>query len=225
MTGEPFGGHPMQGDREAWRSRLHRSNFLNAWRQYEDLAALPSVRKVLVVGPGQGLEVATFRNRGYDVESIDIDSTFAPDRVMSVHDMRAFGDARFDAAVVSHVLEHLPLRLLDTALAEIARVARYALVYLPIGGRRITLDLWLGMRRARLLALSWTEFWKRPTGESPDHGEGNHFWEVGMRGFRVRDVERRLAGHFDVLSRYRHPDWSPSYNFVLRSRRHRTSDS
>jgi hypothetical protein len=39
-----------------------------------------------------------------------------------------------------------------------------------------------------------------------------------MRGFRVRDLKRRMSAYFDVLDVYRNRDWNPSLNFVLRSR-------
>jgi hypothetical protein len=46
-----------------------------------------------------------------------------------------------------------------------------------------------------------------------------HFWEVGMRGFRVRDLCRRFSAHFEIIKHYRNRDWLPSYNFVLKSRK------
>jgi len=49
--------------------------------------------------------------------------------------------------------------------------------------------------------------------------ERQHFWEVGMRGFRVRDVAARMSRYFEVMQVYRNRDWNPSQNFVLRSRR------
>jgi hypothetical protein len=209
----------MPVDRQAWRRQLHLSNFVNAYYEYRDIAALPASRSVLVVGPGQGLGVEVLRWRGYQVTTFDIDEAFSPDHLGSVHDLSRFESASFDVVVVSHVLEHLAVDWLDPALAEIARVGRHALVYLPVHGRHGQLRWIPGIRGWDFsLVLDLFNPLRRPDGRSPAYMDGMHFWEVGMRGFRVKDLERRFAPHFEVLHRYRNRDWLPSYNFVLRSR-------
>jgi hypothetical protein len=50
------------------------------------------------------------------------------------------------------------------------------------------------------------------------YAQGQHYWEIGLRGFKLGDVRKRLLRHFDILSAYRNQDWTPSYNFVLRAR-------
>ena len=48
--------------------------------------------------------------------------------------------------------------------------------------------------------------------------ENQHFWEIGMKGFRVRDMKKRMSRFFEVLKAYRNRDWFLSQNFVLKSR-------
>jgi hypothetical protein len=155
------------------------------------------------------------------VTTFDIDETFRPDAVGSVHEMTLFADGQFDVVTASHVLEHMALPYLDLGLREIARVARYALVYLPVHGRHVQLRVAPGFRDLDLsFAVNVFNYFKKPDGVSAHYQGGQHFWEIGMRGFRVRDLLRRFAGEFEVLNHYRNPDWPISYNFVLRSRRH-----
>ena len=61
-------------------------------------------------------------------------------------------------------------------------------------------------------------FFRRPDGVTPLQNNRGHFWELGMRGFRLHDVLRRLETHFEVVRHYRNADWMLSHNFVLRSR-------
>lgn len=206
-------------DREAWARELHLSNFVNTYYQYRDLQDLPGVRRVLIVGPGQGLDTAVLRWRGYDVSTFDIDATFHPDVIGSIHDMHMFADKQFDVVIASHVVEHLPIAYLDRALAELARVASFALIYVPSTGRSVQLQLTPGV-----LGLRWSwildfyNWFRRPDPSRPVFCGGQHYWEVGRAGFSRRALARRFGRHFRVLKHYRNPDWLFSFNFVLQAR-------
>jgi hypothetical protein len=60
-------------------------------------------------------------------------------------------------------------------------------------------------------------YFHRPDGLEPRYCQRQHYWEVGMRGFRVRDVRARMRTYFDVIDVYRNRDWTPSINFLLSS--------
>jgi len=206
-------------DRQAWAKELNLSNFINTYYQYRDLQSLPDIRRVLVIGPGQGLDTHVLRWRGYQVTTIDIDDTFRPDVIGSVHDMSMFGDQQFDAVTASHVIEHQAEAYLDRSLSEIARVGRYALIYLPVAGRHAQLRFTPGVLGIDLsLIVDLFNYFHRPDGATARYCLQQHFWEIGMRGWKVRDVVRRLERHFVVLRNYRNRDWTPSHNFVVRSR-------
>lgn len=208
---------PVDGD--AWFRQLNLSNFVNTYYQYRDLQKLGDARKLLIVGPGQGLDTAVLRWRGFEVTTLDVDETFQPDVIGSVHDMYQFGTGQFDVVIASHVIEHLPVQYLRRALAELSRVGRSALIYLPVAGRHGLLKFVAGVRD---LEFSWIwdlfNYWRRPDGVTAAFCEGQHYWEIGRRGYRVRDVRVMLQEFFAVVDEYRNRDWLPSYNFVLRSR-------
>jgi hypothetical protein len=208
----------MPVDMRQWLKELHMSNFHNAYYEYRDTrACLGDQGKILVVGPGQGLGVAVLRARGYEVTTYDIDPEVRPDYQGSVHEMKDFGDGQFDLVIASHVLEHMSFALLDGALRELGRVARFALVYLPFAGRHI--DLSLSLPREFHLRLNLPAFWRRPSLERPRFAAGQHFWEIGVWGVGRTTVQRAMEKHFEVLDSYQNPHWLVSMNFVLRSLR------
>jgi hypothetical protein len=210
----------MPVDRERWFRELHLSAFVNAYYQYRDLQRFENCRRVLIVGPGQGLQTEVLKWRGYDVVTLDIDETFKPDVIGSVHDLHMFRAGEFEAVIASHVLEHLPLRYLDQSLREIARVGAAALVYLPVAGRHFQARLQPGFKDIDVsVVIDLFNYFHRPDGLEPRYCQRQHYWEVGMRGFRVRDVMARMRACFDVVDVYRNRDWNPSINFLLTSTR------
>lgn len=209
---------PMPVDRDSWAKQLNLSNFINTYYQYRDLQLIGDCKKILIVGPGQGLDTDVLKWRGFKVQTIDIDETFKPDVIGSVHDLGQFEIQQFDAVIASHVLEHLPVAFLDTALSEIARVGRYALIYLPVHGRHVQVRLIPGFSGIDIsFTLDLFNYFHKPDGLVPRYMQGQHYWEVGMRGWRIRDLRKRFMQFFKIESSYRNRDWLPSYNFVLKS--------
>ena len=213
-------------DREAWKRQLHLSQFVNTYYQYRDLSnCVGGSGRVLIIGPGAGLDALVMRWKGYQVTTFDIDETFSPDVLGSCHHMPMFGDGQFDAVIASHVLEHLPVPFLDSALSEIARVASFAIIYLPVAGRHAQVSMKPMVRGKSVgLVMDLFPFWERPSGDRLAYGGGQHYWEIGYKGFRVKDLTSRFNSHFDILQHYRNTDWIPSYNFVLRSRKTKAAE-
>jgi SAM-dependent methyltransferase len=209
-------------NRKEWRAQLGRTNFVNTWCQYNDVRSLGDhIRTILIIGPGQGLDTVVLRWRGYQVTTFDIDETFEPDVLGSVHDLAVFQDGQFDVVIASHVIEHVAVPYLDRAISELARVARYALIYLPVHGRKVQFRLLPGFRDFDWsFVLDLFNYFHKPDGLTARYNANQHFWEVGMRGFRTKDCLRRFAPHFETLRHYRNTDWLLSHNFVLRSRRY-----
>jgi hypothetical protein len=117
------------------------------------------------------------------------------------------------------VLEHIAVDYLDQSLSELARVGRYCLLYLPVTGRhfqfRTKMDL-KGFDFSFIFDLF--NYFHKPDGVTPRYCQGQHYWEIGMRGFRLIQITQRLTKYFKVLSKYRNKDWVPSYNFILKSK-------
>ena len=59
---------------------------------------------------------------------------------------------------------------------------------------------------------------EKPDGITPRYMEKQHYWEIGMKGFRRKDMKERMSRFFEVLHAYRNRDWFLSQNYVLKSR-------
>jgi hypothetical protein len=209
----------MPVDRDLWGKQLHLCNFVNAFYQYQDIQRCGNVQKILVIGPGQGLDTHIFKWRGYEVTTFDIDETFKPDVIGSAHDLSMFGDRSFDVVIASHVLEHLPVPYLDQCLSEFARVGAYSILYLPVAGRHFQTRLKMDLKGIDMsFVFDLFNYFHKPDGVTARYCQGQHYWEMGMRGFTAKALKERFSNHFNVISSYRNKDWLPSYNWILESK-------
>jgi len=151
---------------------------------------------VLEVGIGNGIVCDALGNLGFSVTTLDIDPALRPTVVGSVTKM-PFPAASFDFLLVAEVLEHLPFEDFSRALSEIHRVtARYAYVTLPHAGA-VFLDV------CELPLLPHLQlFFKLPFFWSRHVFNGEHYWELGKRGYSVRRIRREIlrAGFHIVKS-------------------------
>ena len=219
MTSSPLlPPRPMPESAATYAERVSLTNFINAYYQIRDcLAYAPAT--VLLVGVGAGIERSLLRDRfGLEVTTLDIDAGFQPDYVGSVHEMPMFAARQFDVAIVAHVLEHLDFRYFTPALAEIARVARHALLYLPFGGRHPQVRVTGVSARLDFRARCSLSPLQRIDGTQPVLCGGEHYWECGYRGFEVPRIRRLIEEYFQVDECYHNPEWSYSLNFRLTAR-------
>ena len=66
-------------DRKTWAGELHLSNFVNTYYQYRDLQLCKDVKKLLIIGPGQGRDTQVLKWREYEVTTFDIGATLNSD--------------------------------------------------------------------------------------------------------------------------------------------------
>jgi thymidylate synthase (FAD) len=125
-------------------------------------------------------------NTAIEYKSLDIAEDLKPDVVGSVTDIPAQNDS-VDVACAFEVLEHLPFEKFDTAVGELARVARgYVVISLPHFGPVIAFSLKLPF--LPLLRFSFKiPFYKKHT------FNGQHYWEIGKQGYPVSKIRNTLS--------------------------------
>jgi SAM-dependent methyltransferase len=156
------------------------------WQLKEALAENPS--SVLEVGVGERVFGSYIKeNTGASYTSVDIAPDLEPDRVASVLAL-PFPDKSFDAVCAFEVLEHLPFEDFEKAVSELCRVARNRVcISLPHFGPMLSFSLKIPFLPEIRLA------WKIPFPKKHVFN-GQHYWEVGKRGFppsRIRSVLRK----------------------------------
>lgn len=166
------------------------------WQRFQMLQGLPG-HTILEAGPALGYVAAMPDNAGYQVTNLDVVPRIfsRPDSVLISADLTTVGAAEigdFDVFLCCETLEHLRWSDVDAVLQTFNESgAAYFLVSVPYEAFQVDFSLYWNRRSLRqrfsLKKLRFLEAF------SPDPGMG-HKWEVGYRGFSLKDWERKLAG-------------------------------
>lgn len=151
---------------------------------------------VLEVGVGDGV-VANYIKRNTDImySTVDIADDVDADVIGSVTAL-PFQDKSFDIACAFEVLEHLPFETIDTSLSELARVARKrVIISVPHFGPSVRLRFKLPFLKEISVA------WKFPVPFQHEFN-GQHYWELGKRGYPPRRLRTRLEKFFLIENEY-----------------------
>lgn len=161
--------------------------WVSTWHQVQEILALEPAR-VLEIGVGSGMLRAALQIEGVNYTSADVDESLEPDVVASVLRL-PFDSLSFDVVACFQVLEHLPYSDALLALGEIHRVTRRdAIISLPDASP--VWRLMVGIPRfgeKRVMV-------NRPLWRPREHiFDGEHYWEIGARGYPLSRVTRDAA--------------------------------
>lgn len=179
--------------------------FVSYWHQIRAVQEFDP-GSVLEVGPGNGTVTTYLRSQGVDVTTADIAPDLAPDVMCSVTGL-PFESDEFDVILCAEVLEHLPFDQFRSALTEIHRATRKgAVITLPHFGATAELIVKLPLMREKRIALT-APYPRR------HHFDGQHYWEIGKRGYPLTRVLAEIDGVFSTSRHYLIP--RNSYHMMI----------
>jgi ubiquinone/menaquinone biosynthesis C-methylase UbiE len=167
------------------------------WHQL-DLMRACTPGTVLEVGVGEGVVARELTAAGISVRTLDIAEDLHPDVVGSVTEMPV-PDHSADMVLAAEIIEHIRFEDVPRALAEIARVARRgAIISIPHPGYVFELSFKFPLLSRMTLFTKLPFFWKM-------HAfDGQHYWELGKRGYTMRRFLSRCVLHLhSVRTAYR----------------------
>lgn len=191
------------------RSYFNKERWISYWYQME-MAFKCSPRSLLEIGPGDRTVSETLRKRGISVTTADIAEDLSPEVRASITKL-PFGDRYFDAVLAAEVLEHIRFEDIPRALQEIYRVTKgFAFIGLPHAGAVFSFGLKLPFLRRFEFIWKLSFFWKR------HQFQGEHYWELGKRGFAVSRIKKLFkAQGFAIREARLYADDPAHYFFIL----------
>ena len=161
-----------------------------------DIARKLQPKNILEVGIGNGTVTSYLRQQGFQIVTCDFDKSLEPDFIADIRKL-PFKDASFDVVLAYEILEHLPWEDVDKALNELARVSKKNVVIsLPYASLAFECVLRLPLLYS-LIGKSFIDLkFHIPKFFQRIHFNGEHYWEIGWRGFALSRIRRRLKHRF-----------------------------
>jgi hypothetical protein len=181
-----------------------------------DLVKSLNVSSLLEIGVGNKTVTNCLREYGYTLTTCDIDPALGVDYVADIRSL-PFADNAFDAVLVYEVLEHLPWGEIPAALRELNRVSKkHVLVSVPYSCAAFEITVYFPLIK-RLLNKSFIDlfFLRLPYFFRRQKFDGEHYWEMGKKGYSIQAVRNVLKQHFIIQKEVR-PILKPiQYFFIL----------
>lgn len=175
-----------------------KERFITYWHQINQII-LVNPREILEIGIGNGFVSKYLKERNFNIVTLDIDYRLFPAVVGNVLQI-PFLDRSFDAVACFELLEHLPYKNFPEALKELYRVSRsYIIISLP--DVTTAYRFYIELPRIRPIRKMFKHPFPR---ESWHHFDGQHYWEIGKRGYSLKRIEEdiRRSG-LKIVNTYR----------------------
>lgn len=151
---------------------------------------------VLEVGVGEGIVRDYLKNHTQTAyKSLDIAEDLSPDVLGNVTNIPLESNS-FDLVCAFEILEHLPYDQFEKGISELFRVSRkFVIISLPHFGPPILVDL-------KIPFLPRIQFaWKIPFPKIHIFN-GQHYWELGKRRYKVSRIREVLKRHGKLISEF-----------------------
>lgn len=208
-------------DPKPWISKKYRTEsydtkerWMSYWHQINEVIKTGG-RNILEIGVGNKTVSNYLKEKGLKVTTVDIDPSLNPDRVCSVVELtKFFKQNSFDTVLCAEVLEHLPFTNFKKSLKELYQISKkWIILSLPYAGFNFRLALRLPGIGERSLKL------KVPLRMREHKFDGEHYWEIGKKGYAMKKILKILKQNFEVVRTYLPPENMYHIFFVLKKKK------
>ena len=151
-------------------------------------------KSVLVIGVGDSIVVDILKKFIPKVETFDFDPELKPDICGDIVDIENLVSEKYDVIVCCQVLEHLPYSNFKPVLNQIYNLTDTLIMSLPYGHLRF-FDIKIKLPKFPRFSLSLIV----PKFLENYKFNGQHYWEVGTKGYSKSKVYRDMKEVFSTV--------------------------
>lgn len=159
--------------------------------------------KVLEIGIGNKTTSNYLKQYGIKIDTCDFDKTLQPDYLADIRDL-PFEDNSYDVVLACEVLEHIPFKDLNKALTELYRVSKkYIVLSIPYSSAGFEFIISFPFLNRLFKKPFLNLFIRIPYFFRKIEFSGEHYWEMGRKGYPKRKIKRLLKNHFNIIREIR----------------------
>jgi hypothetical protein len=174
-----------------------------------------SKKTFLEIGVGNKTVYNYLKNNKVNIKSLDFDVNLEPDYIGDVRNL-PFENKAFDYVLCAEVLEHIPYEDFIKSLKELNRITANRLVIsLPYSCIAFNMFFRVTLLGKLFKRDFFNLFFRIPSFKKPCF-DGEHYWEIGRKGYSLNKVKRDLERFF-YIEKEGSPLLNPiHYFFVLK---------
>ncbi len=196
-------------DHYSFKNYVYPERWASYYHQLEEVLEL-NPESILEAGAGdEVLRGYLVKNTHITHTSVDIAEDLHPD-IMGSLEKLPVPDNSYDMVCAFEVLEHIPFDKFETCIIEMKRVAKKnVLISVPHFGPSLRLNFKIPFFPEIKIAC------KIPFPQE-HHFNGQHYWELGKKGYPVSRIKSILSKHFEIIKDFVPFDSQYHHFFILK---------
>ncbi|MDD4662668.1 MAG: methyltransferase domain-containing protein [Candidatus ainarchaeum sp.] len=187
--------------------------WISYYHQIESIIEL-NPKNILEIGVGNKTIYNYLKQNKYNITSCDFDKRLNPDIVGDIRKL-PIKNKQYDLVCAFEVLEHIPFTDFEIAIRELNRISKkYIIISIPHFSINIEWVIKIPFLY-RLFKKFYFGFRISIPYPIKHNFDGEHYWELGKKGYSVKKIKNVLQKHFKILKDYRNPLNSYHHIFVL----------
>lgn len=168
-----------------------------------DLIRELNARNVLEIGVGNKTVSNYLRHHGVKIDTCDFDASLEPDYVADIRKL-PFEDGAYDVITACEVLEHIPWEDVDRALSELNRISgRHVIISIPYAAASFEIAVRFPLIGRLLKKTFINPFFRIPYFFSALKFSGEHYWEMGRKGYPSNKIRKAFGKYFRIVKEVR----------------------
>lgn len=171
----------------------------------------------LVVGKGDGIVSSIISEilclEDCIVDTYDFDDRLYPTYIGDIRNLNSVVKKEYDCIICCQVLEHLEWQYFEKIIEQISSICNSrTILSLPMHRLAFSLIIDFPKFHNKVCNVIIPRFWKK---KWIFKGGGEHYWEVGIKNRRKKDILRVVKRHFNIVREYVVPENTYHWFIIL----------
>lgn len=175
---------------------VNKGNWNSYYHQIEETLKSES-NNVLIIGKGDGIVPKVLRSYIKEVKTFDIAEDLEPDYIGNILEINEIIYKKYECIICCEVLEHLPFEHFEKCIKKLEEITeKKCIISLP--QQYIWSGFSLKIPKIPLLNLNISI----PKSYVNYKFNGEHYWEIGTKGYSVGKIRKILEKYFNIEYEY-----------------------